>query len=240
MKGKHMAQGDQQSADPSTDELLQRIEELEQQQEQLNGQQQQIGNLFEQFKNGVISRRAFMGAVTAAAGAGALVGNASAHNASPSWGSSSGQIGSSSTPTDRAFVRDFHAESVITGSATIGGATALPVVDKGNIGNLSGTGASSETYGSTGFKTIFDFASAVDIHGGHIVGWAISDLRFTWDDDTTDTMPAGSHGGRGTDSSAASDGEHDVGYIPRVSGVKKLEFEIGSTSGEWGYSVLHT
>jgi hypothetical protein len=86
----------------TTDQLLERIDELEAEQaqlrkqlEQTQSQYQQVTGLFEQFKTGKISRRAFLTSVTALAGVGFAAGNASA---APDWSNTSGYAGTEAQP----------------------------------------------------------------------------------------------------------------------------------------------
>jgi DNA-binding protein H-NS len=105
----------------TTDELLDRIEELEQEQAQLQTQlaqtkeqYQQVTGLFEQFKTGKISRRAFLTSVTALAGVGFAAGNASA---APDYTNASGVAGTERQPLSSANIKQLNAQQI--GSDTI-------------------------------------------------------------------------------------------------------------------------
>jgi hypothetical protein len=100
----------------TTDELLKRIEELEQEQAQLQTQlaqtkeqYQQVTGLFEQFKHGSISRRAFLTSVTALAGAGFMAGSASA---APDYTNASGTTGTETQPLSSANIKQLNAQQI--------------------------------------------------------------------------------------------------------------------------------
>jgi len=103
-----------------------RIEELEAELHEvknnvadLNEQQQQVLGMFEQVKQGKISRRTFMAAVTAMGGLGLGVGSVVGHTTSPGWDSATGTIGTDSTPLDRGFIRDLHFDEAHGGSVSV-------------------------------------------------------------------------------------------------------------------------
>jgi len=103
---------------PTRDELISRIETLEQQQKQLRAEQNQVQSLFQQFKNGQISRRAFMTAVAAIGGVGFITGRS---RAAPSWGNSTGNIGTSSTPLANGYIQNLRSQMLNTDDAMVTG-----------------------------------------------------------------------------------------------------------------------
>ncbi|MHC3382065.1 hypothetical protein [Haloarcula sp. H-GB5] len=98
------------------EEQQQRIEALEQEQEKLQKQYQaakqqneQVLNLFEQFKSGAISRRAFLTSVSAVAGISWLAGSA---DAAPNWSNASGNSGTQSKPLKNVYAQNGTFQSV--------------------------------------------------------------------------------------------------------------------------------
>jgi hypothetical protein len=104
--------------EPTKADLIDRIESLEEQQAELAAEQEQVLGLFEQFKEGQISRRAFLTAVAAVGGVGLVAGRS---RAAPSWGSSTGAIGTSSTPLSEGYIQTLKSQSFTTEDGTIGG-----------------------------------------------------------------------------------------------------------------------
>jgi hypothetical protein len=108
---------------PTTDELLERIETLEQEQAKLQKkyqvakeQNEQVLNLFEQFKSGSISRRAFLTSVSAVAGISWLAGSA---DAAPNWSNAAGNSGTESEPLKNVYAQNGTFQSVSTDSLNI-------------------------------------------------------------------------------------------------------------------------
>jgi hypothetical protein len=89
-----------------------RLDSLESEVEQLRERQTQVDALAEQRASGQLGRRTFLTALAAAGVGGGLIGAASAHSASPSWGSATGVLGEESKPFDRGFVRDLHSDQL--------------------------------------------------------------------------------------------------------------------------------
>jgi len=102
--------------EPTKAELIDRIESLEEQQAEFAAEQEQVLGLFEQFKQGQISRRSFLTAVAAVGGVGLVAGST---RAAPSWGSSTGKIGTSSTPLSEGYIQTLKSESFTTDEATV-------------------------------------------------------------------------------------------------------------------------
>jgi len=92
------------------EQLQERVDYLEDHYQTLQSEHDRVTNLIQQFQTGVIGRRTFMKLVGGAAVTGALVGRATAHQASPSWGSASGTLGKESDPWDRGYIRDLHSK----------------------------------------------------------------------------------------------------------------------------------
>jgi len=95
-------------------QLVDRIETLEEQHEQVTQTQDKVTNLVEQYATGRIGRRTFLTLLGGIGMTGALIGRATAHSASPSWGSATGTMGEESTPLDRAWIRDGHFKELHT------------------------------------------------------------------------------------------------------------------------------
>ncbi|GGM52545.1 hypothetical protein [Haloarcula argentinensis] len=100
------------------EEQQQRIETLEAKQEKLQKQyraakeqNEQVLNLFEQFKSGSISRRAFLTSVSAVAGISWLAGNAEAE---PNWSNAIGNSGEESKPLKNVYAQNAYHQSVST------------------------------------------------------------------------------------------------------------------------------
>jgi len=87
-------------SDQTVAELESRIEKLEEQQQELVAEQDQVLSLFEQFKHGQISRRAFLTSVAAVGGVGLMAANASADG---DWANASGYSGTQSNPLNEVW-----------------------------------------------------------------------------------------------------------------------------------------
>jgi hypothetical protein len=98
------------------EQLQERVDHLEENYQTLQSEHDRVTNVIQQFQAGVIGRRTFMKLVGGAAVTGALVGRATAHPASPSWGSASGTLGKESDPWNRGYVKDLHTKTVQTDS----------------------------------------------------------------------------------------------------------------------------
>jgi hypothetical protein len=139
----------------TTDELLERIDELEAEQAQLRkqlgqtqSQYQQVTGLFEQFKHGSISRRAFLTSVTALAGVGFAAGNASA---APDWSAATGYAGTEAQPLLGVNASSGTFESLSTDALLLGsGPTSvdrhLTEVDSDTVSTSGGTLSLSYSY----------------------------------------------------------------------------------------------
>jgi len=145
----------------TTDELLKRIEELEQEQAQLQTQlaqtkeqYQQVTGLFEQFKRGSVSRRAFLTSVTALAGVGFAAGNASA---APDWSNTSGYAGTDAQPLIGVNASSVTSESVSTDDLSIGSP-----VTSGSVTFNSGAETTVFTYNPVNFGPLL---AAFEIDG---------------------------------------------------------------------------
>jgi hypothetical protein len=97
--------------EPTKAELIDRIESLEEQQAKFAAEQEQVLGLIEQFKQGQISRRSFLTAVAAVGGVGLVAGRS---RAAPSWGSSTGKTGTSSTPLSEGYIQTLKSQSFTT------------------------------------------------------------------------------------------------------------------------------
>lgn len=98
-------------SETQSDDLAAAVAQLRERVDTLESQQQRTRSLIEQFQEGAISRRTFLAAVGGAAGVTALASNA---RAAPSWGSATGQIGTSSEPLNQAYVKDVRAKTLDT------------------------------------------------------------------------------------------------------------------------------
>jgi len=87
-------------SDQTVAELESRIEKLEEEQQELVAEQDQVLSLFEQFKHGQISRRAFLTSVAAVGGVGLMAANASADG---DWANASGYSGTQSNPLNEVW-----------------------------------------------------------------------------------------------------------------------------------------
>jgi hypothetical protein len=159
-----------------------RIKTLEEQQAQLQEryqetkeQNEQVLNLFEQFKSGSISRRAFLTSVSAVAGISWLAGSA---DAAPSWSNASGNSGTESKPLKNVYAQNGTFESVSTRDTSIteDGGGLIYNNASGGLRSQSLNLADTETYvlsemgiqrGTLIINKTADAASAiVDLPGG--------------------------------------------------------------------------
>ena len=108
--------------EPTKADLIERIESLEEQQAEFAAEQEQVLGLFEQFRRGRISRRSFLTAVAAVGGVGLVAGRS---RAAPSWGSSSGTTGTSSTPLSEGYIQTLKSQTVTTERAAIAATSAV-------------------------------------------------------------------------------------------------------------------
>ncbi|WP_367175082.1 hypothetical protein [Haloarcula rubripromontorii] len=106
------------------EEQQERIESLEEEQAMLQQKYQaakeqndQVLNLFEQFKSGSISRRAFLTSVSAVAGISWFAGNA---DAAPNWSNALGNSGTQSKPLKNVYAQNATLQSLSTAQSTIG------------------------------------------------------------------------------------------------------------------------
>ena len=118
-------------------QLEERIAELESTQAELEAEQQQVVGLFEQFKNGNISRRAFLGSVAAIGGIGLAAGNATA---APNYGSATGQTGTESSPLNKVISKQGTFQTVSTGEIGVSNETLVKATMSSDQSYSSGSG----------------------------------------------------------------------------------------------------
>jgi hypothetical protein len=117
-------------------------------------------------------------------------------------------------------------------------------VTQDNIQSLTKHSGHNITAGSSDeFLVVFDLASPVDILSGAIIGPLITQIRFTWDDGTTDNIGARNFGaGQTSSTSAGGDAHrHDISpvSVPSAKGVTKLEFRV-EEQADYGFEVYST
>ena len=108
---------DTQNIETRVETLEEQVEALVEQNQQLKAQNKKVSNLFQQFKQGAISRRAFMTSVAALGGVGYAAGSASA---APDWGASTGNVGEEAQPLSYGYIQDLHSETFSTERITSG------------------------------------------------------------------------------------------------------------------------
>jgi hypothetical protein len=136
--------------DDTTADLRERVNDLEAQIDDLRGEHEQVLGLFDQFKSGQISRRTFLTAVAAVGGVGLMAGQTTA---APSWGSATGNIGTSSTPLNEGYIKTLKSQSIDTDELT-GGVT-------GSLSVRQIYGESIESQSVSSASTV-DFVTAIN------------------------------------------------------------------------------
>ena len=173
--------------EPTKAELIDRIESLEEQQAEFAAEQEQVLGLFEQFKQGQISRRSFLTAVAAVGGVGLLAAGRS--RAAPSWGSSTGKVGTSSTPLSEGYIQTLKSQSFTTESVDFTGVT--PDYRLGAFGSKNET--SNQTTTSTSYTGIFTLTGGVDISaipdGMSLYGRFVIRMKNDTSNETTSARP---------------------------------------------------
>ena len=110
-----------------------------------------------------------------------------------------------------------------------------PIVTQSNIGSLSLYSGDRVTVTAGSYQTVFDVQEPVDVLTGVVLQNRIGELRITWADDSTDTIPYAIDA-RGETNSGD---EYSTLPIPDVSEVKKLEFENGTAGdADFGWRVV--
>jgi hypothetical protein len=118
----------------------------------------------------------------------------------------------------------------------VGGHPSAVGFSQDTLPNLTSHTNNDVSVAASGTKTIFDNTGGggnVGILGGNIVGYNPTAITVTWEDGTTDTIPAGSRAENGAGDRVS------VVPLPAVGPVQKLSFDNGDggASHLYGWSV---
>jgi len=228
--------------EPTKEELLNKIEDLEEQQEQ---QQSTIERMMPN------RRQALKG--LGLLGAGGILGSSSASAQTGSAGQIgtkndqpliyADQIGDSNNRVSTLYGETVNAPTIVDSndgtSYDVGDDLATsPGLKQSDISNVTVYSGDRQSVSGDSFGTIFDLTSGIKVLGGHVYGYLVTDIRITWDDDTTQTVTVGSNYGK-----TANGDLYSITHIPKLidngaGNVKTLEFyNDRGGSKEYGYVV---